>query len=439
MEIKNYELEPNPRIVNTMNSQDDIYVTVKIGNGQIGGNKVSSDGEMLAKGNLTEPTYIGNLSTIADKKIEFETNVLDVNSFTNRCVITTSFFNQNNKELYSKIDKGDAPENGVASFKGRYVVNFILAIIFFFFINQQNVFAQATSEDIDFNKLETPSAPGLILFDQTTSSIEKPTTPQGLGISILSLGQNGGALECAPFWLTDHPSLTAKDMYTNKTPILSHLAVSIASAKTDTLSFISAGIRTRLFQSFGDNVEELNSYKSQLEELLVDPISNSEKIDSIRKAYVKNIQNPVLSIDLAAAFGGSSAINSFDSLNLNRWAVWLSFNWRPKGKDFYTTVLTRYINFEEFNDTNIVANLVDLGARLNYDISKVTLSLEYINRMNFTTNNLDDYRLAVIGSYQVSDNIFVTSTFGKNFSDVNNIIALAGLNFGFSKKKVKAY
>lgn len=439
MDIKNYELEPNPITVKTEGSLDEIYVAIKIGNGQIGSNKVSCNGKLLAKGNLTERTSIGNSSILANNEIEIETNVLDVNVSTNKCVITTSFFNQNNKVLYSKIDTGDAPENGVASFKGKYVVNFILVFICLISMGQQNLFAQASLEEIEFDKLETPSSPGLILYDETTSSIEKPTTPQGLGISLLGLGQNGGALECAPYWLFDHPNLTAKDMYMNKIPILSHLAVSIAAARSDTLSFISGGIRTRFFQSYGEIANDLDSYKSQLEELLVDPLQNEEKIDSLRKAYVKHIQNPIFSIDLAAAIGGSSTINSYDSLNLNRWAIWLSFNWRPKGDDFYITILTRYINREEYNKTNIKANLLDLGARLNYDISKVTVSLEYIHRMNFTNETFDDYRLAIVGSYKIADNIFVTSTFGKNFSDMNNIIALAGLNFGFSQKKFKSY
>ena len=37
--------------------------------------------------------------------------------------------------------------------------------------------AQGISE---FNNLQTPSAPGFILLDQTPSAIEKPTTAQGL-------------------------------------------------------------------------------------------------------------------------------------------------------------------------------------------------------------------------------------------------------------------
>lgn len=438
MEIKNYDLEPNPRTVNTESSSDEIYLSIKIGNGQIGGNKVTTNDELLAKGNLTEPTYIGNSSSLSDKEIEIETNVLDVNTFTNRCVITTTFLNQDNKELYSKIDKGEAPENGVASFKGKYIINFVVVVFVFFssFFNQQ-LYAQTSADDLEFSNLETPTSPGLILFDETPSSIEKPTTPQGLGLSLLGLGQNGGALEFAPYWLKDHPNLTAKQMYTNKTPILSHFGVSIATMNTDTLSFISGGVRTRIFQSYGKNVTKLDGLNTQIENALSD--GDFEKVDSLRKEYVGITEKPVFNIDLAAAIGANSLTNSYDDLELNRWAVWMSFNFRPKGDDFYFTVLSRYINNENFEGTNVKADLVDLGTRLNYDISKFTVSLEYVHRMNFTSDIFDDYRLAAIGSYKLTDNVFITSTFGKNFSDVNNIIALAGLNFGFSQKKVKAY
>ncbi|GCC52696.1 hypothetical protein SanaruYs_29340 [Chryseotalea sanaruensis] len=437
MEVKNYNLEPNPRSVDAADPNDEIYLSIKIGNGQLGGNKVTAEGKLLAKGNLTTRTHIGNLNSLNQKTIEVETNVLDVNGFTNRCVFTTAFYNQDNKELFSKIDKGDAPENGVASFKGKYIVNFIIVLLFFCCLFNQQVQAQTSAKDLTFTKLETPTSPGLILFDETPSSIEKPTTPQGLGLSLLGLGQNGGALEFAPFWLVDHPNLSAKAMSDKKSPILSHFAISIASAKTDTLSYLSGGIRTRIFQSYRSDTTELNNLRTKIEDALAD--SEFDRVDSLRKLYIDILEKPVFTIDIAAAMGGSNTTNSFDDLELNRWAVWMTFNCRPKGDDFYFTILSRYINSEKYEETNIEADLVDIGSRLNYDISKFTVSLEYVHRMNFTTDILNDYRLAAIGSYHLAENIFLTATFGKNFSDVNNIIALAGINFGFSQKKVKAY
>lgn len=439
MEIKEYELTPIPRKIKAKSKNDEIYVAVKIGNGQIGGNIITVNNTPLAKGNITEPTYIGGLNELNDKLIIVETNVLDVNGFTNRCVITTSFFNQNNEELFSKIDRGDAPENGVASFTGKYLFKFLMCLVFTLSITTKN-FAQTNT--LEFSNLETPTAPGLILFDETPASIEKPTTPQGLGLNLLGLGQNGGALEFAPFWLKDHPNLSAEDMYTNKSPVFSHLGLSLATVSSDTLTFISSGIRTRIFQSYGKNKKKLSTIKANLENALSSDLSNPETIETIealRKQYVDLIEKPLFNIDIAAAIGASATNNSYSNLSLNRWAIWTSFNFRPKGYDFYFTAVTRYINSDNFEGAEKSADIVDLGSRFNYDISKFTVSLEYIQRFNTTFNRNDDFRIATIGSYKLSDNVFITATFGKNFNEVNNIIALAGVNFGFSKKKVRAF
>lgn len=437
MEIKNYVLEPMLRNVIAKSNKDELFLSIKIGNGQIGGNKVSLGGKVIAKGNLSEPTYIGSSDSLVDKVLEVETNVLDVNGFTNKCVVTVSFLNQNNEDLYSNIDKGDAPENGVASFKSKYIVKYMSVFVFLLCCLYQNGYTQSSADKLEFNNLETPTSPGLILFDQTPSSIEKPTTPQGLGLNLLSLSQNGGSLEFSPFWLKDHPNLTAKNMYNNKMPILAHLGVSVATITSDTLSFISGGIRTRILQLYGQNIKDLDAAENNIVEALSD--GDFVKVDSLRKVYVEIIERPIFNIDFAGALGASSTNNSYNELEISRWAAWLTFNFRPKGDDFYLTLLTRYINTEKYDGIAIRADLVDLGTRLNYDISRFTVSLEYIHRMNITSEIFNDYRLAFIGSYKLSDNVFVTSTFGKNFSDVNNIIAIAGLNFGFSQKKVKAF
>ncbi|PID95252.1 MAG: hypothetical protein CSA95_00475 [Bacteroidetes bacterium] len=437
MEVKKYDLEPIPRNVDVKTPEDEIFLSVKIGNGQIGGNKVSLEGEVIAKGNLNEPTYIGDVDTLSEKVLTVETNVLDVNGFTNRCVITTSFVNHHNEELFSKIDKSDAPENGVVSFNGKYRIKYGLLLLLFFALFNPGIFAQVGEGPLEFSHLETPTSPGLILFDQTPSAIEKPTTPQGLGLSLLGIGQNGGALEVAPYWLVDHPNLTAEDMYTNRTPFLSHLGVSVATINSDTLSCISGGIRTRLYQSYGKNVGRLEQLKNRI----IDALSEGafDRVDSLRRAYVEITERPVVNIDLAAAVGATSQTNSYGELEINRWAVWASCNVRPQGDDFYLTLLARYVHNGTFEETNAQGDLADLGTRLNYDIAKFTLSLEYVHRLNLTYEVFDHYRLAAIASYKLFDNVFVTATFGKNFEAVNDIIALAGVNFGFSHKKIKAF
>jgi hypothetical protein len=439
MPIRNYLLEPNPRTLNDLEIQDEIYVKIEIGNGQIGGNTVSHDNKVLAKGKMAVPTFVGHANDLQSKEIEVETNILDVNPFTNMCVLTTTFYNQNNKILFTKIDKGEAPLSGVANFKGKYIVK-ILSLLFAFLFTSSQLMAQ----EITVQDLETPSSPGFILLDNAPSSIEKPTTPQGFATSLLGFFQGtGGAMEFAPFWLVTHPKLTAEKMYKNKFPIFYNLSVSAATIKSDDSNYFGGGVRTRLFQSYSQKyISKLDSVKERIEDELSKPITelDIDKINQLHAEYSEILSNkPRFTIDMAAAFASESPSNSFSDLAINRWAAWMSFNYRPKGDDFYITLLTRYINNDNFEENGINADLIDIGTRFNYDINKFCISFEVLNRINITDSNYSNYRIAAIGSYEVAENIFITSTFGKNFSEINNIIALAGLNFGFSQTKFKAY
>jgi len=437
MEINEIILKPYPRELNINDECEDMYLTIKIGNGQIGGSKVILDDKIIAKGNLEEPTFIGNIETLNEKTLEIETNVLDVNTFINRCVITTSLIDQNNNIVYSKIDKGLAPENGIASFKGKYILNFVMLFIFFFSFLSNHSNAQSSVNEIEYSSLETPASPGLILFDNTPSSIEKPTTPQGLSLGIISIGQSGGAIDFAPFWLVDHPNFTAEKIYKNKVPVLSHLTLSLASAQTDTANFISMGLRTRFYQNYGKIETKLDKIKSELELALAEKEIN--RIDSLKNEYSKLLSKPIFSIEFAGAIGSNEDPYSISEININRWAAWLNFNFRPNGDKFYFTILTRYINYEFIENNTLYHDLVDLGSRLNYDFNKLTISAEYIQRLNISSEIFNDYRIAAIFSYKFSDNLFLTTTFGKNFFEASEIIALAGINIGISNNKLNAF
>ena len=440
MEVKEYKLDPVPREINYSSDQDEVYLSVKIGNGQIGGNKVTKNNEIIAKGNLSTPVYLGKISDFQASNIEVETNVLDVNSFTNKCVITTTFTDQNNKQVYSKIDNGDAPLNGVASFNGKYAFKIITVILFILFANFQ-LYSQGLTE-ISFEGLETPNSPGFILFDQSPSSIEKPSTPQGIALSLLNIESNGGGIEFAPFWLTNHPGITAEDIVKEKFPIIYNLSMSFSRVEIDQKNYNAIGLRTRLFQNYGkEQIESLKKIRNTLEnDILPYVISDPDKLneaEELRKQYVDLSENPVFHIDIAAAFGGGTPDNSLKKLEINRWATWVSMNWRPKGNDFYYTLLTRYLCNQDFEEQD--NRLFDVGTRFNYDIDKLSLSVEYIQRFNLTEDTGENYRLAIVGNYEIANNIFVTSSFGNNFDDKDNLMVIAGINFGFSKNKMKAF
>ena len=442
MEITKFDLAPNPREIVVSSPDSEIYLTITIGNGQIGGSKVKDGDTYLAKGDLSTQISLGKASVLKDKILDFRTNVLDVNQSTNKCIISTRIVNENHKVLFSKTDNGDAPADGIASFIGSYIVR-VTSVLLVLLMNTM-AFAQ---NDLSFESMQTPASPGFILLDQTPSAIERPTTPQGFGTSVLGLfSGSGGAMEVAPYWLMNHANLSAEDMYKKHGALIQNFAISDAHDVDESVGYVSFGARTRLFRTYGKKqIAKLDSLKTVLINLLadIDDASSSGELDAIdvvRKEYADLILKPIFTIDLAGATAGSSATNSYNDLQSSRWGIWASLNWRPKGNDFYVTVLGRYIGNNRFAGYTNNSNLVDIGARANYDIGKFSASFEYLQRFDLvSTSTTVDNRLAAIGSYQLSDKFYLTATFGKDFSNVNNMIAMAGVNFGFSQSKVKAF
>lgn len=437
MEQKKYALTPEPREVTGANPSDSIYFSVIIGNGQIGGGNYRIDGKPIYSGDLSQKRLIGVASELTSKTIIVETTIMGVNNSTKEGILTTTFTNDDGKVLFTKEDTGSIPSGGIASFTASYIIKplLILLLISLGYANAQN------SNDLSYKNLETPSSPGFILLDHTPSSIEKPTTPQGIALSLLGIQDNGGALESAPYWLVNHAGLTAEKLNRMRAPILQNLSLSISSIKNDTVTFLSAGIRMRLFQySPKSRFDKLDSLRLQIiMELSRFGDKDTAALSKLRQAYVNITDKPVFTIDLAAAIAGHSSTNSYKDLESNRWAAWLAFSYRPQGGDFYVTALTRYINNEKYGSIKEKSDLMDLGSRLSYDFKRFSLSAEYLQRLNFTSKKYDDFRIAAIGTYKIFDEVFVTASFGKNFTSNNNIIALAGINFGFSKKKISAF
>ncbi len=453
MKTKTYNLKPSPRNIKA-EQNDKLFLTVRIGNQQVGGTAIFKDGVLLLKGDLSDKTYIGNANDLYNQSLEIATAVLDMNKSTNMCVISTAITNQKNQLLFSYNDSGEAPENGIATFIGLYkIVPLILLIFNLFFISTSSAQESKNSAEesiVEFDKLKTPSSPGFALLDATPESIARPTTPEGLAVNFITLAQgNGGAIEFAPFWLYQHPKMSIESMYNTKIPFFSTMSVSAATVKKGEITYLTGGLRTRIFQSFGKtNRETMDKVATKLKDELGSyaeaVLKGNEKAqDSIieliaveRQKFVEAYEDPGFTIDLAAAVGGSSEVSSYDDIKYDRWATWLSFNFKIN-KKLNGTILARYITNEEIESATAKMDVGDAGARFNYDINeKFSISAEYVQRFVFNTD--DTYnRIAAIGSWKISDNFYATGTFGKNFEDIDNIIAVAGINFGFSEKKQK--
>lgn len=448
METEIYELEPQPRELLECEHNEDIYISIKIGNAQIGGNVVQKeDGTVLAKGGFTEPVLLGNSSELKGEILKVTTNILDVNPSTNNCVLTTNFLAESQKILFSKIDSGEAPLNGVASFVGLYLIRTFTILLGISILFIQSIASQ-NSKDLELKDLEIPTSPGFVLFDDTPSSIEKPSSPKALGISLLGLQNEGGAIEIAPYWLKDRSEVTAEEIFNKKNlqkekkggmynPLLANLGISITAINNDSITKLAFGIRTRLIQNFNDDdVKKLNTLKKEIEDLLSETKLDLEAIENKRKEYSDRIAAPIFSLDLAGAFGGESNNNSFQDLSLNRWAFWVSGHFRLASNNLFLTALTRYVNSETQNGVDFDADLIDFGLRLSKDYKSLSISLEYLQRLNISSNDFGNNRFAAIGSYKIADGIYLTSTIGKNFDELENIILVGGLTFGISQKRL---
>ncbi len=89
MNIKNVT---RPQVNLKANAGSTVVLSITIGNGQIGGNVVSLNGQPLAKGTISNLS-LGLGSALAGKVLTIVTNVLDVNPATNKIAITHFFYN----------------------------------------------------------------------------------------------------------------------------------------------------------------------------------------------------------------------------------------------------------------------------------------------------------------------------------------------------------
>jgi hypothetical protein len=298
-------------------------------------------------------------------------------------------------------------------------------------------FGFANAQTVPINDLNIPTSPAFVMLGQSPASIEKPSNPKALGLSLINLWQGNGAVEFTPYWLTNKPSYTFSDDVKNKNPIFQTFAFSVATVKEDSATTIAAGFRTQLARSYSKSTIALINTKMGE---IVDELSNGDNINETKIKELYNEINNLKSktnwiVEVAGAYAGRSS--STQSISAYKSGIWAHLKWTPDASLLDFVGLVRY--------TSCIGNVpkgtsdstfLDYGINISHQGNDFDMQLEYVNRRDFSIKETYD-RLVFVANYQIMPGVVAVASFGKDFTKVNNIFSAIGIKFGLSKEKMK--
>jgi hypothetical protein len=345
--------------------------------------------------------------------------------------------------------------------------------------------AQDSDTSISFDNGSIPNAPAFILLDKAPTLIERPDTAKAFGVQLLQDFEDGIldniAIEFTPFWYTKPKKLTALKMrgierietssgeFYNKQNYFAGLRfvnVSLAySSEMDSIQNIAIGARATIFEyKHQDDIKRLVDANAHNERILkekillfneflalpgkselassnktqfqieLDAFIKEKKLKSANTVYEALKIKPILAIDGAIAYNARYTDNTFESSADGRFGAWLTAAYaQPLGRNVATN---NYINmygfFRYLNDQlgNQTFNAIDLGLKVELEFERLSFGYEYISR----SGDLDSYRSAGSIAYKLSNNTYVTGSFGNNFGATNDLISLLGLRWGLDNK-----
>lgn len=341
-----------------------------------------------------------------------------------------------------------------------------------------------TNDTLFFGNLSLPNSPAISLLDQNPSLIETPESGKAIALSIINAIQtNKGipqnyALEFTPFWYIKHPNMTAlkfaridslgKQKYFFDP---SKISLSVATLiTTDTInnlmnSNISLGIKFNIItirrksavQDYINSYHNLRNYNMNkkkycknfcdkncndnidCDSLKAACYENYTKIERFKDSLNFNInRKPIFTMDGAIAYNSFFVNNNFKDYHFGRFGGWITMRYSlvlnkdiEKNNYFNLYAIGRYIiNGSDIENGNYVKEQAfDLGGKIEFEVQKAAFGLEYMYRIQPTESS---YRVCGNLKYRLSDKLALNCTFGRNFGNYNNVIAIMGVNWGFN-------
>ena len=313
--------------------------------------------------------------------------------------------------------------------------------------------AYGQSTEANVEDLQAPSAPGFAILGHEPTSIARPSSPRAVGLSFLSsitdtndLIPRNYALEVAPFWLTSHPKLTY-DQYTNAgvaATMLQTVALSVATTtRQDGTVGIGFGVRTLVFK--GRHNASMDDILELQKQVLHTEDENEEdrllrQLAAAALRFQAEARNRVGWIfELAGAVGGAFPEAAYDDGEVTRYGFWATPAYRWESR-FSLMGMLRYLRDKQMEDQ--LQEFVDVGARLQFEVQHLALSLEYVSRASTVKNSGAGRQISnrVVGAvdYRINEDLYMTSSFGKNYEDSmtgqSGLVTFLGLNFRLSSR-----
>ncbi|MDD2529422.1 MAG: hypothetical protein RBS33_15345 [Lentimicrobium sp.] len=358
-----------------------------------------------------------------------------------------------------------------------------LFVIFLLFICQ-HALAQQEGSIVNLKDMEVPNSPAFMLLDVGSTVIERPGTAKAFALGIVnSVSKSAGlpqnyALEFTPFWFFRHPGMSSLkyhgyNVLKDRQTVFSNIpkgSVSMAIVQTDdsvsSFQNISFGFRTNLvtlrrapdiealIQANNELVNQLRDQQERLISFIGDlmlrvnnPVLYEQKVreffeqEEITNRNKKNQiaavigRRPLLSVDVAAAMNIAFQDQQYSTGKMGRAGVWLTANYaqpihsKDKIKENYLNlyVLARYLSDHSYSGPS--RESFDFGGKIELEFECISLAYEYVLR---NTDGGHTFRSSGEVRYRLSEALYLSGAFGRNFGEEQNLIALFGLHWGIN-------
>ena len=335
------------------------------------------------------------------------------------------------------------------------------------------VHAQTGSDDVELERLKTPTSPAFVILGIAPTAVERPTTPRGFALGLVSAAESSDdlvpdnyAAEFAPYWLTPQRRLTFQDYYhpSLMQALQQTFSVSFATntvvENEDSLPAVAAGFRLAPFvgrasRRLDSLVARLDTVQDTLLDLRIalrrattaaDSTALQRQIttDSAAAAAISPQIRAEMNDDdgrvgfrlqLAGALAAYYPGSQFSAGKIGRTGVWGTAGYRMENPGVDVVALARWLANEEGTEQDAL----DLGGRAVLLFEPFAASFEWVSRSVSGDEGAGPDRRPGFASgtrgvgmleYRVSNDLFVSFSFGQDYPragvDGQPLVAILG-------------